>query len=338
MTVISRANCILQDVDECLRWHLKYNKNKVQVQYGWGHLETEGATFGLRSGLGLQGRSGERVKRAQELSFLPSLAITRPHLPSPVLTYHHPSSPTITRPHLPSPVITRWQSDTTAVFYSVIMPALSKRARQLRAARCSKKVKLSSEDLIHVPQDLLERLDDESEEGFWTVAQDPYAAEVHWEDYADTSDWESEEDCEFTEGEEEGDFDNDVFTKMMRQRNSEVFDRAHIRYQRVSKATKRTQQRHAKKRKELEKAANGYRRLTSQGLLSGTINNIQSSLASGSVLHDEFANRSVLFVREYHDAIDDLEKILGSKTLTGQNLIRNKARAVTIEEFTLRGN
>jgi hypothetical protein len=58
----------------------------------------------------------------------------------------------------------------------------------------------------------------------------------------------------------------------MSQRNSEVFDRAHVRYQRVSKTTKRTQQNHAKKRKELEKAGSGCRRLSSQGLLLGAIN------------------------------------------------------------------
>jgi hypothetical protein len=86
------------------------------------------------------------------------------------------------------------------------MPVLLKRARQLKAARCSKKVKWSSEDHIHIHQELLDRLDDDSEEGSWNIgqglcaaedpcdaedgctAEDPYTAAIYWEGYADTSD------------------------------------------------------------------------------------------------------------------------------------------------------
>lgn len=175
------------------------------------------------------------------------------------------------------------------------MPIKPKKSRQLRAACQCKEQCLHTETLpdrappgnagksLENPlQDLADQLDDE---GSWTITQPPSHTEAHWED------------CEFTEAEGGEELDVDVFNHIMESgRNSAVFDKFKIKYQRLPQVSKTTVHRNAKKRKGLRKAARRCTPLTagflkdsipdwvsrSEGLAQGT--SPQASIPEGEAI------------------------------------------------------
>lgn len=204
------------------------------------------------------------------------------------------------------------------------MPVQRKRARQLKAARCSKKQR-HEVDLEEPTQQLIDRLDDESEEGSWTIMQRAPAAEAHWEGYADGGNEgaeekeEEEEECEFTEAEEDKELNESAFNQIMTPRDSTVFDKIQIKYQRGSQVSKRTSQRNAKRIQELYTAATGCIPLTSGFLIS----NSEKTNTAQSIQHSLEEKEIV----SYQKALIDLEKKLKSKRVSviGQNLTRHHA-------------
>lgn len=169
-------------------------------------------------------------------------------------------------------------------------------------------------------------MDDESEEGSWTITQllSATVSEAHWEGYVDKSEGsgnDSEKDCEFTKTEDEEELDKDVFNHIMQKASgypgSAVFDKVKMKYQRGLQASKRTYQRGAKKEKELHAAAGGGKPLTDEFLIRKGENG-----GAEPVQPQQWISQEQKLLDEHREAILSLEKKLQSKKVSvqGQNL------------------
>jgi len=205
------------------------------------------------------------------------------------------------------------------------MAGITKKARQLRnnarKARAAKRAQaLQSTNAIDpslaVPQHLIERVGDDSEEGSWFPGQQPAPAAVHWDECWDSESEESEEECEFTDGEEndseELEFDENAFQKLLAEaKNIGASEGPNLCYQRGQHASVRAQFRAQKRAHELQLAA-----MDSRPLDAGWLQKAPTSQAPSPVKQKLAPNEEVL---------QDLDKKLRSKKtkLTGHNLTRH---------------
>jgi hypothetical protein len=124
----------------------------------------------------------------------------------------------------------------------------------------------------------------------WDPGQPLPAHEAHWNGSLDE---ESEEECELTAAESDEELDEDAFNHIVKnvRQGPVVANRIKIKYQRGSHICKRTRQREANKEKELRKAAQGCKPLTTTFLvkmvrseLNGTNNNSQTRISQERLL------------------------------------------------------
>jgi hypothetical protein len=197
----------------------------------------------------------------------------------------------------------------------------NKRAQQLRAARTSKKQRQLVQE-NELPESLLHRVDDESEQGMWNPNKELPQPTESWDSCDDNNDDDKdeetdEEECEITDTEDEvTEFNSNAFnTLLAASKNPGVFEDVSFHYQRGSESSVRTIQRKEKMNRELQESAKGLRKIYTY---------FGEQAVGRPTPH---LSREELLAEERTSAQKALIKKLESKkhALQGQNLMRHMA-------------
>ncbi|KAF8543086.1 hypothetical protein BDD12DRAFT_933621 [Trichophaea hybrida] len=201
----------------------------------------------------------------------------------------------------------------------------NKRARQLRAARTIKKQRIDDRNTgVELPNELVARIDKETEEELWSPGQVVVPAEVHWDNNFEDEAEQEEDECELTDIEEEeaeddevSPMDTDAFEALLDgSKKTGVFDEVYFRYQRGVEPSERTVYRQKKNQLELRLGAQHTRTIESYFKNPSTIGR-----------PDAYFSSDELHMQDRQLAIKALEKKLQSKKtiLNSQTLMRHQA-------------